>query len=403
MWDKQAAPAEEVLGLASSQGKYLARTKAMPATVLIISAADPQVFGGQEKQTLELIKGLKDNYRFLVVAEKGRFSETASGVADIFERALRRRDIRRSIAEVKDIIAAQEVDIVHTLELRGNLIGRMAVRSSVRRRRPKVVATRHEFVYSPFFSARKRLTRLAYGAVERFTQGYCDRYIAVSQALKQELVAKLKVSEDKVTVIPNGVPESAGRSTTEKQPVVGYIGRLIPEKGLDDLIEAARMVLDDWPAARFVVVGEGPYLPHIRKRLNDLGLGQAFEIVGQVHDVEAQIDRFMFLVLPSKHEGFPMVVLEAMRLGVPVIGTKVGGIPEIIRDGRNGFLVEAGRPEELARAILELLQDERRREAMGCQAEKTAEDFAAGKMTARTQAVYEELFRAEVKPVAHRL
>jgi glycosyltransferase involved in cell wall biosynthesis len=143
--------------------------------------------------------------------------------------------------------------------------------------------------------------------------------------------------------------------------VVGCIGRLSAEKGQRLLIEVFPEVLRAVPSARLLLAGDGPDLPRLRDRAETLALGDAVRFLGHRQDILDVYGSLDLLVLCSDTEGLPNVVLEAMALGVPVVATAVGGTPELVIDGRTGWLVPPAEPVPLGRAIVEALR--RREEA----------------------------------------
>lgn len=173
-------------------------------------------------------------------------------------------------------------------------------------------------------------------------------------------------------VIPMGVdvPEKIPVPGKPRRPAVLFVGRLVEWKGVDTLIRSVSGVRRKIPGAELFIAGEGPLLESLQQLVQDLDLGETVHFCGRVTDRE--LDRLYgsvsALVLPSRpHQGLVMeglgvVLLEAMSRGVPVIGSNIGGITDIIDDGKNGFLVPCGSDEELAEKIILLLSDEERAE-----------------------------------------
>jgi glycosyltransferase involved in cell wall biosynthesis len=144
---------------------------------------------------------------------------------------------------------------------------------------------------------------------------------------------------------------------------VGFTGNIIPRKGVDVLVRAAALVLERRPGVNFVAVGRVPvgapadYLSSCTELARRLGIAERFRFAGFRADVRAAVRDFDILVLPSRQEPFGRSIIEAMALGVPVVASRVGGVPEIIVDGRDGLLVAQGSGEELAAAIGRLLDE----------------------------------------------
>jgi glycosyltransferase involved in cell wall biosynthesis len=174
--------------------------------------------------------------------------------------------------------------------------------------------------------------------------------------------------------------------------VVGTVANLRPMKGLSYLIEAARLVLDKHPDVTFVVVGRElvkGYLQELEQEAERLGIRERLLFTGFRQDALQVISAFDIFTLPSLWEGFGIVLLEAMALSKPLVGTNVGGIPEVIDDGRNGFLVEPRNPGQLAQKLLELLNNETMRHQMGQNSAITVrEKFSIQETVKATEQVY---------------
>jgi glycosyltransferase involved in cell wall biosynthesis len=166
------------------------------------------------------------------------------------------------------------------------------------------------------------------------------------------------VSSDKIRVIPNGTTDLGFRHRTFENMRIGIIGRIAPEKGQDTFVRAARLVAVEFPDARFVICGAPifgaeKYFEDVRK----LAEGLPVSFLGWREDIAEVLREIDLLVIPSKAEGLPRVLLEAFSAGVPVIAFPVGGIPEVICDGETGFLVKESTAEALASRIREVVRN----------------------------------------------
>ena len=146
--------------------------------------------------------------------------------------------------------------------------------------------------------------------------------------------------------------------------IIGAAGRLSPEKGFADLVEAAALATHTDPTLRFILFGDGHLRPDLERRIAAHGLQQQFVLAGFRTDLDRFLPHLDLLVLPSYTEGLPNIVLEAFAAGVPVVATAVGGTPEAVEDGGNGYLVPPGDPPALAQRILDALSNEPRRQAL---------------------------------------
>lgn len=235
---------------------------------------------------------------------------------------------------------------------------------------------------------------------------FCDAIVAVSEDTKRKLKS-LGIKDDCIHMIPNGIDSMAylaerGAHTEDERkgelggnPLNGtarkilYAGRLSREKGLRVLVEAAKLVLDEAPGVEFVILGEGPERPFLLRRIAQLGLQKRVILPGFVKDISRILNEVKLCVLPSFTEGMPLFLLEACASRKPIVATRVGGVPEIVQDGITGFLVEPGKPMELAAKIKTILADPEKGREMG----EAGYRRVAEKYTIQSQAVtFVELF-----------
>ncbi|MCI0376856.1 MAG: glycosyltransferase, partial [Gemmataceae bacterium] len=207
--------------------------------------------------------------------------------------------------------------------------------------------------------------------------------------------ATLPLSADGTRSVPATLPLSADGTrsvpaTLSPSRLIGAAGRLSPEKGFADLIDAAALVLADHPEAGFLLFGDGPLRDELQQRIENRGLAGRFVLAGFRDDLDALLPNFDVFVQSSYTEGLPNVVLEALAARVPVVATAVGGTPEILHDGQTGFLVEPRDPTFLSRRIGALIADEDARRRMG----KAGRRFVREQCTFAAQArEYESVFR----------
>jgi glycosyltransferase involved in cell wall biosynthesis len=208
------------------------------------------------------------------------------------------------------------------------------------------------------------------------------------------------VEPAQVTITGNGVEPGFLELSANgnREPIVLYVGRFEASKGLLDLLQAARIVLDRHrgPAPRFVLVGSGPLLGTVREMVSQNGLAGQVELKGQIGvDRRPELMELyrmaQLFVLPSHHEGMPTVLLEAMASGLPAVSTAVGGALELIADGENGLLVPPHEPEALASALLSLLADAGLRSDVGRNARTTVQQrYSWAAVAERYLACYEQ-------------
>jgi len=221
--------------------------------------------------------------------------------------------------------------------------------------------------------------------------------IAVSTAIRRRLIERDSVPPQRITVIPNAVtcPEIASHALSslpagwDNVPLVGVVARLQPEKGVAAFLKAAACVAPLFPEVRFFVVGDGPFREELTALTRPLGLEQRVYFLGYRPDARTLIKLLDVLVVPSFTEGSPLIVLETMAAGVPVVASAVGGIPDQIRHGKEGLLVPPGAPGVLGDALLRLLRDPAYARSLGeAGRERAASEFSYATMLQRIEAVY---------------
>ncbi len=244
----------------------------------------------------------------------------------------------------------------------------------------------------------RRWTDWFNGRIEQLSLKHVSRVIAVSQAMAEH-VKQEGFDPSRITVVPNGVPavpDLAPRSTPQGRWTLGVVALFRPRKGLEVLLDSLAMLLHDGLPVHLRAVGtfESPkYAAEISALARRLQLTEHITWTGFSGDVANEMQRMDLVVLPSLFgEGLPMVVLEAMASGVPVVATRVAGVPEAIRDRQDGLIVEPGNAEELARAVAGLVRGEVDWSALRANAlERHAQLFSDRSMAEGVARVYREV------------
>lgn len=302
--------------------------------------------------------------------------------------------LRRLRAEMAD--GRYDVVHVHSPMLAGWV--RLAVRTVPPERRPAIVTTEHNR-WSQYHPATRWWNRLTFGLD--------DWQIAVSDGVRASIPARRRTA---VEVVVHGIDLDRVRQTTtsarddvraawgvdRSTVVVGTVANLRAEKGYEDLIAAARLVVEAGldTDVRFIAVGQGPLDAQVRDWHRASGLGDRFRLLGYRPDAVRLMAGFDLFLLASHHEGLPVAVMEAQALGLPVVATAVGGLPEVVSEGDTGFLVPPHRPDLLARAVRRCIEDDVSRRTMGEAARAASDRFDARRATARIEQGYRELERA---------
>ena len=212
----------------------------------------------------------------------------------------------------------------------------------------------------------------------------------MSKATAHFLERTLGAEADTVRVIYDGVADVSvtARPRVAEGPVVGYVGRLSPEKGVDVLLRAVSAL----PGVTVVLVGDGPDRRRLERLGRELGIAPRMIMSGWQADARPWLPGIDVLALPSRLEGLGMAAVEAMLAQRPVVASRVGGTPEVVADGETGLLVPPEDHDALAGALDSLLGDSSRRERMGMLGRKVAlERFGVERMLRSYEAVYDEL------------
>jgi len=354
--------------------------------------------GGAEQLILMTAPRLRDaGFEITVAALKGRGPIAreleAAGVRCVALDGRGRGDFL-VVGRLLRFLRAEPVEILHAHLFPANLAARLAGRAAGV---PIVITAHHDTdVWN----------RPSHRLMELLTAGMSDRTVACSEAVRRYVLERYGLPEAKVVTLRNAIVvpalvddpvvrarQRAGFGAAPADLLIGTLGRLEePKKGLSFFLRAASLVARQRPQARFVLVGGGP----ARKRLEALaqaaGLTGSTVFAGERRDVAALLPAFDVFVQPSLWEGFGLTLLEAMAAARPVIASRVGGVPEIVRDGRDGLLVPPGDTEALAGAILRVLGDPDLAARLGrAGRERVETSFAIDDLVRDTVALYRGL------------
>lgn len=270
------------------------------------------------------------------------------------------------VERARRVCEKYDVDVWHAHDYKTNLLGLL-----VARRRPmKLVTTCHGWV--------ERTWRTAlYYQVDRLTLRCYERVVAVSADIESKC-RQLGVASDRLVLIENAIDteqysrrqaiSAAKRVLGWKadQPVIGAVGRLSHEKGFDLLIRAVAQMNASGQEVKLVIAGGGPEQAALEGLIRELGVERQVQLLGFQSDLIPIYEAMDIYVLSSRREGLPNVLLEAMALGVPVVATRVAGVPGLLEDRVNGLLVDAGDVPQLVGAASRLLGDTALRSQLAC-------------------------------------
>jgi glycosyltransferase involved in cell wall biosynthesis len=296
----------------------------------------------------------------------------------------------RRVPALARLLRRERPDVFHA-HLSWQLACKFPLAAAVLARIPAVVATVQLYVDAPLdLSNRVQLRAIARGV---------DRYVAVSNGIAQTVQRDLRLGDGKVEVIHNAVdvarfavtPDPALRralTPSDGTPLVFTAARLHEQKSLETLIEAVSNV----PAARFAIAGDGPERTRLEQLARDLGVADRVAFLGARSDIPALLRASDLFVLPSRYEGFPLALLEAMAAEVAVVATRIPGVDELVTDGQDGVLVAAGDSAALASAIASLLADSARRNQLATRGhDLVVQRYGAETTTAQVTRLYDEL------------
>lgn len=243
-----------------------------------------------------------------------------------------------------------------------------------------------------------------YETLDRMALRWMDAVVCVSKS-QAEKVRRVRVPESKIIVIQNGkgdesfvAPNPVGRQEMQgwfakpRRWIIGAAGRLSPEKGYTVFIEAAAQVVALRPESGFVIFGEGPLRCELERLIRARGLQGSLILAGFKTALQRYLPTLDVHVMSSFTEGLPNVLLEAGAAGVPTVATAVGGIPEVIDNGKSGYLVPPGDATALARCIVHLLDNEEHRTSMGQESlARVRHDFSFTEMSRQYFEVFQRL------------
>lgn len=295
-----------------------------------------------------------------------------------------------SFWKIRAVIARVKPDVVHTHNTQPFIEGTLAAMLAGR---PVVVHTDH---------GRQFPDKRRYMWLEWLASKAASAIVSVSDDNKASLVRYEHIAEEAIQVIPNGIDDKKYRAGIDHDlkraglgverdawPVVGWCGRLSPEKGLPVLIRAVPELVRRYPRLRLLLMGDGPVRHALETLAESEGVASHVRFLGARSDVPEVLQVLDLFVLPSLREGLPLVLLEAMAAGVPIVATDVGGNRQAVQEGANGVLVPPDDPESIAQAVSRLLDDESLRQAFSHEARRRfADQFTVGRMVERYEDVY---------------
>lgn len=361
--------------------------------------------GGAERHLLTLLEGLESRSFALSIAclIDGPFAQlTREKGIQTYLFPMRHPLDLTLLPNIMKLIRKDGYSLLHTHGSRANLLGRLAGHFL----KVPVVSTVHSSLQHDYLSRQAALLALF---LDRITLPLTTGIITVSEALAEEVAGR---GGKNIRTIYNGIPSLPSLHSNQKRQelrtnfrqtwgipqnalVIGSIARLHPTKGLEYLIQGARLLQTDYPQLHLLLIGEGPLHTKIGEELKEAKL--CYTMTGYLPKAYEGLPAMDIFALPSLSEGMGLVLLEAMQAQLPIVATAVGGIPEILNHRENGLLVPPQEPQALAQAFKELLEKPHYAQELGQNGHNSWSHFGVPEMLRQTRDFYQEVLHSRVK------
>jgi len=379
--------------------------------------------GGSAQNTLLTCLGLTERYELVLVHGLSLESQMTDWEKKAVESGIKEANtggikivaipsLVRKISPVQDLWAffclwrlmiRERPSIVHTHTSKPGILGRWAAKMAGV---PIIVHTPHGHVFFGHFGP---LASRFFLMIERYTASITDCMVPLSEGERNDYIAFSVSNPDKMVTVHSGVEidrymtvevNAEGKKKSlgldPKGLVVGTVGWLLPIKGPMHLLNAMARVWQSHPETSLVFVGKGDLEKELREEALRMEASGRVSFLGWRDDVPEIMQILDIFVLPSLNEGMGRVLVEAMAAGKPVVASRVGGIPDLVKHGQNGFLVGPGDIEGLSLAIRKLLMDKKMRDKMGMKGRTMAQNFGVEKMVEKIDALYSSLYQKKI-------
>ena len=343
---------------------------------------------GGQRQLLQLARGLRQRgYCQIIVCREESELERRARAEDLSRFALPLHDPIHAygILQLRQHLRDAPCDILHAHDGQGQTVAWLA---SIGMRVRRVANRGVTFLPTPRWTHRLKYAHTS------------DAVIAVSDFIRQWAI-RCGIPHSKIELIPDGIeippelptPETRAKVRAqwgfgESEFVMGQVGAFAPEKGQDVALAALQQLTPCFPQARLLLAGEGPTLKDLEITQGCKALGDRVRLCGAIENLAEFFPALDLFVMPSKSEGLGSSALMAMSYGLPVVASRVGGLPEVVEEARTGWLVEPASPSALANAILAAASDRTRLKQWGLNGRERARQFSVDIMVERTEALY---------------
>lgn len=352
-------------------------------------------WGGQEIRILEEAKGLAGRGHRLIIAcqSESELSIRAKDAGlEVITLSMRKISYLSAVLKLRSIIDDYGVDILNTHSSRDSWLGSIAGRLS--KKRPIILRTRH------------LSTTVSRGLLSRFLYEILPhRVITTGESIRNQMITDNGFDGKKIMSIPTGVNidlfdlkrvDETLRGewgVPRGVPAIGMVAVIRSWKGHEYFIDAAGMVLKEFPEARFFIVGDGPRKEIVSDYIKERGLHDSIIMIGQMDDIPSVMAALDIIVLSSyANEGLPQVLLQSLAMGKPVVASNVGSISEVVIDGETGYLIPPRNPSKLAEKIISLMKKNGQRDEMGMAGRRLVTSrFSLEGMLDRIEDLYKEL------------
>lgn len=365
-----------------------------PSRVRVLMLSDELGWGGAERFMVGLATNLpQDRYEVTVCTTRGQWRGPLIG--EMEEVGVRYVNLgRRGRYDLRPfprlVRMLRDVDVVHAHKFGSNVWGTLFGRLA---RVPVVVA--HEQTWSYEGNPVRRTLD------GQFIGRFADAFVAVSTADRDRMISVEGVPADKPIVIPNAyIPRRTADDEGDLRselgigpdvPLVGTAAVLRPQKNLEVLLDAFAAVLREVPEAQLVVAGEGPRREPLEEHAARLGIAERTCFLGLRNDVNVVLRGLDVAAMSSDYEGLPLFACECLANGTPLVSTDVGGLSDLVEDGRSGLLVPPRDSGAMAAAIVSLLRDPERRRAIGDAGRERLQEFTIDRIVPRFTELYDRL------------